>query len=80
MIDKDLDKYYSDRFTLFMQQGWKDFIEDMETLKEPLLNIKSLKTQDELQFRKGQLDILDWVLSLQDMSNKAYKELSEEVS
>ena len=80
MIDKDLDKYYSDRFTLFMQQGWKDFIEDMETLKEPLLNIKSLKTQDELQFRKGQLDILDWVLSLQDMSNKAYKELSEEVN
>ena len=80
MIDKDLDKYYSDRFTLFMQQGWKDFIEDMETLKEPLLNIKSLKTQDELQFRKGQLDILDWVLSLQYMSHKAYKELSDEVN
>jgi len=79
MIDKELDKYYSDRFSMFMQQGWEDFIEDVSNLREPLLNIKSVKTLEELQFRKGQIDILDWVLGLQDMFEKAYKELSEEV-
>ena len=77
MIDAQLQKYYEERNNMFSTQGWKDFIEDIETLREPLFNIKSIKTQDELQFRKGQIDIIDWVLGLKEMSDKAYKDLQE---
>ena len=77
MLDKELQKYYENRFSMFSTEGWKDFISDLETLREPLLNIKSIKTQDELQFRKGQIDIIDWVLGLNEMSEKAYADLTE---
>jgi len=77
MIDVQLQKYYEERNNMFSTQGWKDFVEDVETLRKPLFNIKSVKTQDDLQFRKGQIDIIDWVLGLKEMSDKAYKDLQE---
>jgi len=74
----DLKKYYEERFETFSTQGWKDFIEDIKALQNPLLNIKSIKTEQELHFRKGQLDILDWVLGLKEMSEKAFDTLQTE--
>jgi len=78
MIDKELERYYEDRFDMFSTAAWEDFINDLEKLRKPLFNIKSIKTQDELQFRKGQIDIVDWVLGLKEMSDIAYKDLQEE--
>jgi hypothetical protein len=77
MIDVELQKYYEQRNDMFSTQGWKDLVEDVENLRKPLFNIKSIKTQDELQFRKGQIDIIDWVLGLKEMSDKAHKDLQE---
>ena len=74
-MNKELQDYYEERFSTFATKGWVDFIEDMKALQQPLLNIKSIKTEQELQFRKGQLDILDWVIGLQEMSEKAFSDL-----
>ena len=29
-MNKDLQKYYEDRFTMFTTQGWKDLVVDIE--------------------------------------------------
>ena len=58
--------------------GWRDFLEDINNLKAPLEDITTIKTVDMLYFRQGQLDILNWVLGLRDISEQTYEELNEE--
>ena len=58
--------------------GWKDFLEDINNLKAPLEDTTTIKTVDMLYFRQGQLDILNWVLGLRDISEQTYEELNEE--
>ena len=55
--------------------GWKQFIEDVQALFDSYNNISTVDTHEELHKRKGQLDILQWVLTLKDVSSQAYEEL-----
>jgi hypothetical protein len=59
-------------------QGWKDFIEDTQTLFNTYNQISTVETFEEFHKRKGQIDILLWILSLQNVSEEAYKELQNE--
>lgn len=74
----ELQKYYEERFSTMATKGWSDFIEDLEGLKKPLENIPTIKTVEDLYFRQGQLDIINWVLSLKSISETAYEELKNE--
>jgi hypothetical protein len=58
--------------------GWKDFIEDVQTLFDQYNNISTVDDEKSLQKRKGQLDILNWILTLKDVSNETYTELQNE--
>lgn len=62
---------------MFSTVGWKDLVEDILELKKPIADIRSIKTDDALHYRKGQLDIIDWLLGLKEISEKAYQELKE---
>ena len=71
-------EYYEERFSMMTTVGWKDFLEDINNLKAPLEDITTIKTVDMLYFRQGQLDILNWVLGLRDISEQTYEELNGE--
>jgi len=77
MIDKQLEKYYEDRFSMMSQQGWQDLIEDVELIIEANNKIGGISTLEELHFKKGELNILNWIKSLKEVSEKAYEELHE---
>jgi hypothetical protein len=77
-MDKALQKYYEDRFSMMASDGWKDFIEDVEKIVDAYNNVRSLKSSDDLYKRQGQLDILYWVLDLKQESEAAWKELNNE--
>jgi hypothetical protein len=74
-MDKELEKYYSDRFDTMTSQGWKDLMEEVTAFKEQITTIKNIKTVEELYFQKGQLDMCDWLLGIKDASEKAFEEL-----
>ena len=78
MISPEIKDYYEERFSMMTTVGWKDFLEDINNLKAPLEDITTIKTVDMLYFRQGQLDILNWVLGLRDISEQTYEELSFE--
>jgi hypothetical protein len=73
-----LQKYYEDRFSLMVTAAWADLVEDLENMKKPIEELSTIKTVDDLYFRKGQLDILNWLLSLKAVSELAYEELKNE--
>lgn len=78
MIDKELQFYYESRFSMMATKGWSDLIEDIELMRLAIADISTIKDEKELQFRKGQLDIIDWITKLKFVSEEAYKELQDE--
>ena len=76
-MDKDLQKYYEERFNMMATVGWKQLLEDIEGMVDAYNSLESVDSLERLHFRKGQLDILNWVLGLKATSEEAYKEMSD---
>ena len=74
----ELQKYYEARFDMMASQGWKDLIEDIQVMATAYDKVERIKEVEDLYFTKGQLDILNWIITLQETSSEAYKELSDE--
>ena len=74
-MDKELQKYYEDRFSMMATQGWTDFNDDVKNIFNAVNNLAPIVNEQDLFFRKGQLDILQWVLTLRESSAQAYEQL-----
>jgi hypothetical protein len=76
-VSPELDKYYSDRFSMMGSDGWKDLVEDIDSMIASLNNISVIPDEQSLQFKKGELSILTWLKTLRQVSERAYEELNE---
>jgi hypothetical protein len=77
-MDKALQKYYEDRFDMMSSQGFKDLIDDADKMLKEYNNINHLNNAEDLFYRKGQVDILTWLVSLKEVSERTWEELNEE--
>lgn len=57
-------------------KAWKQLIEDLLDMRTQYENIRTCD-KDTIEFRRGQVDILDYIVGLKDLSEKAYEELNE---
>ena len=71
----ELEKYYQDRFIMFASEGWKELIADVKDMEASTNKISGV-TVDDLKFKQGELSIINWLLSLEDISTKAYEDLN----
>lgn len=76
-MDNYLEDYYKARFELFSSQGWKDLIEDLEKVRDEVNQVSSCTNLD---FAKGQLKELNYLLNLEHLTEQAYKGLQEDAS
>lgn len=74
-LDDNLKKYYEDRFSTFATEGWNDFVVDVTTMLDVYNRIDTADSFEEFHKRKGQIDILQWILSLKDVSEQTYDDL-----
>ena len=77
-MDKELQKYYEDRFSMMVTSGWKDLVEDAEGMLNEYNKVTNIGASTSVDFRKGQIDILTWLIGLKDISELSYKELTHE--
>ena len=75
---QDLSKFYDDAFDMMSTQGWKDLMEDILKVKNSYDKLSSVTETHPLDFRRGQMDILNWLYGLKGLYEKAYEELQEE--
>jgi hypothetical protein len=73
----ELQKYYESRFNTMATEGWKDLMEDIDTMINSLNNISTIPDEASLHFKKGELSILTWLRTLKEVSERAYEELNE---
>ncbi|CAB5223107.1 hypothetical protein UFOVP376_51 [uncultured Caudovirales phage] len=73
----ELQRYYEDRFDLFSTPGWIDLMDDAVKMFEALNNVSTIADEKSLQFRKGEISILTWLITLKEVSERAYEDLNE---
>jgi hypothetical protein len=76
-MNPELQKYYEARFDLFLMPGWIDLIEDVDNMINALNNVSTIADEKSLQFRKGEISILTWLVNLKEISARAYEDLNE---
>jgi len=76
--DKELQKFYEQRFDLFMQAGWKELVEDFQELAKQVGDITKCNDEPDLWYKRGQLEMINYIVNLQELTERAFEELDED--
>lgn len=74
-MNKELEDYYTERFKMFETKGWKDLMEDLQEAADATNRLDGV-TVDTLMFKQGEMSVLRWMLSLKDLSEAVFEELT----
>ncbi len=78
MLDKKLQSYYENRFSMMATEGWQDLMEDAQNMFNSLNHVLSIQNESDLMVKKGQLDLLQWLITLKPASEQAYASLQDD--
>lgn len=70
--DKELADYFEALFAMYPTEGWRKILEDMGRLHAVYNDLRTCETDTELHFRRGQLDIIDQILTHQARTETGY--------
>ena len=71
------EQFINNRLAMMESEGWLDLIADLETIQEGVVNIDTMTDEKDLWEAKGQLNILRFLLTLEN-TTKITLEQSEE--
>ena len=73
-MQKTAIQFLEDRLSMMETEGWRDLIQDLENLENSVMNIDTMNSEQDLWHAKGQLLMINLVLSLQSATNLALEE------
>ena len=76
-VDQETQQYYDAYFSLFITDGWKQLIQEFTTNALSINSIEAAKDANDMNFRKGQLNILAHLLNLETIVNTNYEEANK---
>lgn len=77
-MQKELQDYYENRFSMMATQGWQDLLEDLEIMIKATDTLAGIDSEQQLYFKKGEMSILNWIKNLRDASAEVYDQLQAE--
>ena len=72
------DRFIEDRLAMMESEGWLDLIADLETIQEGVVNIDTMTDEKDLWEAKGQLNILRFILTLENSTKIAMEQSNED--
>ena len=75
-MDQETQQYFDNYFTLFSTDGWKQLIEELKQNALVINSVEATKDANDLYVRKGQLNVLAYLLNLEAATNTNYDELN----
>ena len=75
-MDQETQLYYDNYFNLFSTDGWKQLTEELNQNALVINSVESTKDANDLYMRKGQLNVLAYILNLESTINSNYDELT----
>jgi len=71
------EKFLVDRLKMMETDGWLDLVQDIKNLEESTGNLDSINSEQDLWSIKGQLRLINFLLSLENSTNLALEELQD---
>lgn len=76
-MDVALIKYYEDRLSMCSSDAWKELMKDIEGMLKATDTLSSVSATHSLDFRKGEVSMMRWMLSIADISEESYMRLQD---
>lgn len=76
-VDQETQQYYDNYFTLFSTDGWKQLTEELQQNALVINSVEATKDENDLYVRKGQINVLAYILNLESTTNTNYEELNK---
>ena len=70
-------QFLEDRLSMMETEGWRDLIKDLENIEKNIRDIDTLLDVKDLWNAKGQLHMINFLLSLHTVTNLALEELQD---
>jgi hypothetical protein len=77
-MPKTDNQFISDRLDMFKTEGWLDLLEELEILEGHITNIDNINSEHDLWIIKGQLRIINFLLSLDTATTLGLEQLQDE--
>lgn len=76
MTDREI---LEDRLELFLSNAWSTFTNELADMAESLENIQTINDEKTLFLRKGQVDMLNMIINLEETTKLALDQLELDV-
>lgn len=74
----ELDKYYTNRLSMCGETAWKDLMDDIREMRKSTDTVSGIADERALFIKQGEIRMMDWFLSIAEISEQAYNQLKEE--
>jgi len=72
---REVEKYYNNLFDLFRTEGWKQIMQEVEDNITATNSVVDVKDNEDLFFKKGQLQVLTTFRRLEETVDLAWQEM-----
>tara|TARA_B110000285_G_scaffold2091_1_gene2212 strand:+ start:96 stop:338 length:243 start_codon:yes stop_codon:yes gene_type:complete len=76
-MSKTDERFLEDRLGMMETEGWLDLVQDIKNLEDSIVNLDSINSEQDLWFIKGQLRLINFIISLENATNLALEELQD---
>ena len=76
-MPKTDEAFLSDRIQMTRSEGWLDLVEEIENLEGSITNIDNINSEQDLWAIKGQLRIINFLLSLDTATTLGLEQLQD---
>jgi hypothetical protein len=77
-MSKTDNRFIEDRLAMMETEGWFDLIADLETIKSSVVDIDTMTDDKDLWSAQGQLNILRFLLTLENTTKITLEQSQEE--
>ena len=77
-MEPTLQRYYENRLSMCGEEAWKDLMEDIQQMRDATDTVAGIKDEKSLFIRQGEIRMMDWFLSIADVSERTYQQLKED--
>lgn len=74
----ELQAYYEKRLSMMGDVAWTQLMEDVQTMLNATNDVSAIQDEKTLHYRRGEISMMRWMLSLKDVSEQAYQQLKED--
>ena len=76
--DAALQRYYDNLFEMHGSAGWANLLEDLAHMEQNYNRVDAVDAENSVDFRRGQLNIVRWLLGHKELVERAYGHILEE--